>query len=555
MYIIKSGSASSYCSVILEYGENTTSMSDKIKVLAVDDAPANLMILKGCLRGGNFELVTCTNAIDALQEFKKQYFDILLLDVIMPGIDGFELRKLIREVDKERPIIFLTAMIDDGNMTMLNQITWDSNTYYLNKVFDKKVLVQKITEVVNMHRTRQLDRVYRDNLESELKLAGDLQRILLPDWCILDDKVLVSSLYVPAMQVSGDIFELIRLDESRYLFFIGDIAGHGISAALYMATVQAILKIKAHEQNFTVHGLLADLNRFFCDELRGNTYMTALAVLFDFKSNHLVLHSAGHPPLLICPAGREPLFTAGEDKGGIPLGWFVNAEYRAEDNFEYDFDDDTMFLGVTDGVFDTAGEDGEFITKNELHDIVEALTADTDATVFPYRLKSMMEQMGYENISDDFTVVALQKRQCRADCIERLIPAKLSEVNKVATEFSSIAEDLRQISEIELCVHEFLNNVIVHGNAGSNQRPDLIYINIAKEKGKFKIRGLEHGKKWDPSNMENIDGRNAEDRSSPATSGRGMQILQAITDHVTYNSYCDLNETCFTLKSGEKNDN
>lgn len=172
MYIIKSGSASSYCSVILEYGENTTSMSDKIKVLAVDDAPANLMILKGCLRGGNFELVTCTNAIDALQEFKKQYFDILLLDVIMPGIDGFELRKLIREVDKERPIIFLTAMIDDGNMTMLNQITWDSNTYYLNKVFDKKVLVQKITEVVNMHRTRQLDRVYRDNLESELKLAG-----------------------------------------------------------------------------------------------------------------------------------------------------------------------------------------------------------------------------------------------------------------------------------------------------------------------------------------------------------------------------------------------
>lgn len=47
-----------------------------------------------------------------------------------------------------------------------------------------------------------------------------------------------------------------------------------------------------------------------------------------------------------------------------------------------------MFLGITDGVFDTAGEDGEFITKNELHDIVEALTADTDATVFPYRLKA-----------------------------------------------------------------------------------------------------------------------------------------------------------------------
>ena len=204
-------------------------MGDKIKVLAVDDAPANLMILKGCLKGDEFELVTSSNALDALQKFKDQYFDIVLLDVIMPGIDGFELRKLIREVDAERPIIFLTAMVDDGNMTMLNQISWDSNTYYLNKIINKKILIQKITEVVNVQRTRQMDRLYSRKLESELKLAGDLQRILLPKWAMLDQSMIFSALYAPAMQVSGDIFEIIRLDDGRYLVFIGDIAGHGLS--------------------------------------------------------------------------------------------------------------------------------------------------------------------------------------------------------------------------------------------------------------------------------------------------------------------------------------
>ena len=122
-------------------------MSDVIKVLAVDDVEANLMIIRGCLKGGGFEIVTCTNAVDALQKFKEQYFDILLLDVIMPGIDGFELRKLIRATDPDRPIIFLTSMVEDKNMTMLNQITWDANTsrYIYYRLTENFVQLYKVS--------------------------------------------------------------------------------------------------------------------------------------------------------------------------------------------------------------------------------------------------------------------------------------------------------------------------------------------------------------------------------------------------------------------------
>ena len=67
---------------------------NNIRVLAVDDAVANLMILKGVLKGNEFKVVTSTNALEALQLFKQEFFDVVLLDVIMPGIDGFELRKL-----------------------------------------------------------------------------------------------------------------------------------------------------------------------------------------------------------------------------------------------------------------------------------------------------------------------------------------------------------------------------------------------------------------------------------------------------------------------------
>ncbi len=525
-------------------------MSDKIKVLAVDDAPVNLMIVKGCLKGGDFELTTSTNALDALQKFKENYFDIVLLDVIMPGIDGFELRKLIREVDKERPVIFLTAMVDDGSMTMLNQIAWDSNTYYLNKVIDKKTLIQKIREVVNIHRTRQLDRMYSSKLESELKLAGDLQKILLPDWCILDDHALISSIYAPAMQVSGDIFDLIPMTDSKYLLFIGDIAGHGISAALYMATIQAYLKVRVHEENFNLQELLSGLNRFFCKELRGQTYMTALAAMIDFEKNHITVHSAGHPGLLMGSPSKGTFRRSDDTKGGLPLGWFPDSQYLPEDSFETDFADDTIFVGVTDGVFDTTNEDGECIPQSEYEDIIRALLADTDATIFPYRLKETMAKMGYYLSPDDFTVVALRKRhQETGSFLGRLIAPELPNVNKVAQEFSSLTSDLREASQIELCVHEYLNNVILHGSDGLQKKQESIYISIEKKDEQFIIRGVEQGQPWDPTaSQESVPGSTEE--NPYATSGRGLQILQAITDYVSYNSYCGVNETSFVLKKG-----
>lgn len=471
----------------------------------------------------------------------------------MPGIDGFELRKLIREVDKERPIIFLTAMVDDGNMTMLNQIAWDSNTYYLNKVIDKTVLVQKIMDVVNIHRTRQMDKMYSHKLESEMKLAGDLQKLLLPRWCTLDKNVLVSFLYAPAMQVSGDLFEMIRLADGRYLFFIGDIAGHGISAALYMATVQAYLKLTENERDLSVHGLMNRLNKFFCNELGATTYMTALAAIVDFRTNHIIVHSAGHPAMLFCSPSRKTITSADEKKGSLPLGWFVDSEYRQSDDFEYDFDDDTIFMATTDGLFDLADHDGTTVTPGEINDLILALMQDTDVSVFPFRLKNTLERMGFKTSPDDFTFVAFQKRGLKPNFVEHVIPAKLPNVDKVAVEFSAQTDDVAQASQIELCVHEFLNNVIVHGSHEFQQKSELIYISIEKlPDGKFELRGVDHGQIWDPTGLATTEKYLTNEFNPYATSGRGIQILQAITDSVVYNSYCGLNETCFVLKNNEK---
>lgn len=523
---------------------------NSIRVLAVDDAVANLMILKGVLKGDEFKVTTSTNALEALQLFKQEFFDVVLLDVIMPGIDGFELRKLIREVDMERPIIFLTSMVEDGSMKMLNQIVWDCNTFYLNKVTDKNTLIRKIKEIVANHRIRNVERQQSNKLEGELKLAGELQRILLPEWCRIDKHIIVSSIYKPAMHVSGDIFEIIRINEYKYLLFIGDIAGHGVSAALYMATIQSWLKVSLEKHSQSPHELLNKLNHFFCKELQSSTYMTALAAIIDFEKNHISLQSAGHPPMIIGSPSHQAMQSSDTSGGGLPIGWFKDTEYRADDNFEYDFPDDAIFICMTDGVFDIENEQQEVLAESDYMEIVKVLLVDSDCLVFPYRLCDMLEKMGYHIAPDDYTFVAITKNILNPNRKQYLIPARLSSIAEVAEDFASITADPKQGAEIDLLVHEYLNNVIIHGKTQADKKQKIIYISIEKNGDTLEIRGLEQGAPWNIQEAAANSKDENETENSYATSGRGAQILQSITDYISYNSFCGLNETRFVLRRG-----
>ena len=534
-------------------------MSDVIKVLAVDDVEANLMIIRGCLKGDGFELVTCTNAVDALQKFKEQYFDILLLDVIMPGIDGFELRKLIRATDPDRPIIFLTSMVEDKNMTMLNQITWDANTYYLNKAVGKKTLIQKITEVVTTYRRKLMEHKYSDQMEEERVLAGDLQKVLLPNWCICNDDLLFSSIYVPYMHVSGDLYEIIPFGDSKYLFFIGDISGHGLSAALYMAAVQSWLKMTLRDNDIKIHDLMSRLNKFFCEDLQSKNYMTALAAIIDFKNNHISLHSAGHPGLIFASPAKKTVTLSDTKKGSTPVGWMADAVFPESENFDCDFDDDTIFVALTDGVLDMTNEEGQTMPEEDLFSLIQFQLDHPNVVALPYRIRGIMGKMGFDKAPDDFTIVAFQKRSARKGVLERVIPAKLPEVDKIAQEFSAITDDLRQSTEIDLCVREYLNNVIVHGSHDKKKAPDLIYIGIGEENGDLVLQGAERGGKWDITGTRETNDpqlftpeagtadKKPEEENLFATSGRGIQIIKAITQYVSYETNSGLNETKFVF--------
>lgn len=307
-------------------------MENRYKILAVDDEKFNLLLLESCLQSESCDLVTCNDALKAFSEFKKADFDVILLDILMDGIDGFEVRQLIRSRNKKIPIIFLTSLLDDINSTLVNRITADQYSYYLNKSFNKKTLIEKIEQAVQTYRESAAANGFLQKIESDLALAGEVQRLVLPNWCQINDQLISSFLYEPNFKVSGDIFEFYRIADGRHLVVLGDIAGHGVQAALYMMALQAFLKMLLAEiapEELQVHQVMNRINEFVRNDLNGESYMTCMVALFDFRRNHLTFHNAGHPGLICCsPSRGEAREISADGRGSIPIGWSRDLPYK-----------------------------------------------------------------------------------------------------------------------------------------------------------------------------------------------------------------------------------
>ncbi|MFA7231175.1 MAG: SpoIIE family protein phosphatase [Victivallaceae bacterium] len=400
-----------------------------IKLLAVDDEKFNLLLLQEALKNEGVEVNPCSSADKALELIKNNNFDVALLDVIMPGIDGFELRKLIREYDPRLPIIYLTAIVDTIDNDLIEKISEDKFTYYMKKPFVRDELVRQIKNAVESRRSEDQTHQYYSGLEKDLSLASEVQRLLIPDWIVLEDDILISSIYEPSKKVSGDMFDIIKLGPGKYFLFIGDIAGHGIQAALYMSAVQSVIKmiIGLGNGKIATHEILNRLNWIFCTELGQDNYMTCIVAIFDFNCNHLEFFSAGHPSIFEFnnESGKINVLNP-KNKGGIPVGWDKNYEYHEGDSVSVSFRDDSIFFASTDGSFEITNQKDEMLGIEKMLQLLESIAPSQESPVIPYRVREALPQMGYDVAEDDICIISIKRVQRnQADGTKRLSNAFL----------------------------------------------------------------------------------------------------------------------------------
>lgn len=243
-------------------------------------------------------------------------------------------------------------------------------------------------------------------MRSSLAVAMEVQQNLLPTGPPMIDGLDIAGHSTYCDETGGDYYDFLDvagLSDSAVAVALGDVTGHGVAAAMLMATARGILRSRCHERG-TLGDLLTHLNELLVDDTGGNRFMTMLLLTIETQSHTMRLASAGHdPPWLYDPAkGRFDE----HDFGGLPLGVVPDAEY---DEMEIEHvTSGQVLLASTDGVWEAQNETGEMFGKQRVQEIIRAHASESAAQISDAIRTAVEEFRGNRSQEDDITFVLVK---------------------------------------------------------------------------------------------------------------------------------------------------
>jgi sigma-B regulation protein RsbU (phosphoserine phosphatase) len=295
------------------------------RILIVDDVPANIDILVGALRA-DYKLSVAIDGPSALRAVEKSAPDLILLDIMMPGMDGYEVCRRLRAdaATRELPIMFLSALEDVENKALGFEAGAND---YLTKPFE---ILEVQARVKSLLKAKMYADAVREAMDRDLRIAREIQMGILPgdlSSCTTGTGLDIDAFIEPARQVGGDLYEVVRAGDDRVVVVIGDVMGKGIPASLFMAVTLTLLRTFARQVQD--HGdILACLNGELVAQNPRRMFVTMACLVFDLASGRVTGASAGHTPLLLIPAQSDPHFVF--SSSGMVLGMMPRRSYTSE---------------------------------------------------------------------------------------------------------------------------------------------------------------------------------------------------------------------------------
>ncbi|MEJ2222627.1 MAG: SpoIIE family protein phosphatase [Desulfobacterales bacterium] len=328
-------------------------------LLLVDDNPTNLQVLYQTLETTGCKLLVAKNGEAALAIAQKAAPDLILLDIMMPGIDGFEVcRRLKNNPDTANiPVIFLSALTDTKDKVQGLQL---GAVDYVSKPFQPDEVIARVNTHLTIHRLKREVEQKKDALEDELKAASDVQRRLLPKKLPEIAGLKLASHYETSLYAGGDYYDIAQIADNQWGFLVTDAEGHSAPAAVMMAMTCALFR-SYPEPPAEPGELLYFLNRHLC-KVADPSFVTALYVVYDAESHHLKIARAGHPPPMIYRSAEKKAieYTCG---GVFPLGI---DPYEQVPVTEAELQPGDRILMYTDGITERFSIDGETYGEERL---------------------------------------------------------------------------------------------------------------------------------------------------------------------------------------------
>jgi serine phosphatase RsbU (regulator of sigma subunit) len=298
----------------------------KKTVLVVDDAPANIQVVNSILKD-TYKIRIATNGAKALELVGVDPApDLILLDIMMPGMDGYEVCTRLKDDPgtKDIPVIFLTGQTETADETRGFEV---GAVDYIHKPFSPAVVKARVQTHLVLRGIREQLALQLLAIQKELETARQIQLSILPTETPRVQGVNIAARYIPMTSVAGDFYDFIVVDKQHFGVLVADVSGHGMPAAL----IASMLKIAFAAQAALAASpeqVLAGLNQALCGKFQHH-YVTAAYAFFDMEKRTVTYAGAGHPPLLLWGREREGVSEVTEN--GLFLGKFDFATYSAVD--------------------------------------------------------------------------------------------------------------------------------------------------------------------------------------------------------------------------------
>lgn len=538
----------------------------KTQILVIDDERLIRMTLSAKLRliGYNAVCVASTaEAVTLLQNGGNRRFRAILTDIMMEGMDGFVFRDILRGLDSTMPIFFMTALDPEEGGGFLKRILEDANSYYLPKSVKVEVMLKRVQSIVASRRVEQFIERQIEQSRQALALAAHVQRSMLPTRALMTERGFYTTWWQPKDTVSGDLYEAVPFGFGCYLYVLGDIQGHGTSAALAMTAVQSFLKQLTHREGAPLMGPedIANLmQRFFRNNLLDVSYMTALICVHRPLQDEVRWISCGAPDLeVLDPMNRDMPPINPEHRGGIPIGLMPDTIYTADDVVTTHLTRTAMCVAYTDGVLDVSRdpEGMEQMPDEERRRIRNDLFYDArmngSIAAAPYKFMEACKAYGYTNFSDDVTELifgaTIQLDGIFTGAV-RIIP---EEIDKMAQQLGNWCTeqgwDVAVTTRVQLVFEEKMMNLHDHGYDDRERLHETACVRLRKLQNHVELTIWDCGTQ-DPSISVAVGSTSVAFELANKMfggRGRGRLMMREICNGIARNRYGLLNETIFNI--------
>jgi len=323
---------------------------------------------------GIIRVETASDGTEGLAKVERFAPDLILLDLMMPGMDGKEFLRRLRAdpVHAEIPVLVTTAA--DSQATR-NALFEQGASDYVSKPIDRQELVARVRVHLHQYLMLQDLRRYRDRLAQDLATARAMQDSLLPDPALIAEAkartgIGIAAAFTPSSELGGDLWGVIALDDHRVMVFTVDFSGHGVAAAINTFRLNQMMRGAGLNAGDPA-GLLAALNAQLVALLPRGQFATMTVAVIDVAARTLTIANGGGPtPILGCGAH----LLGGLDEHFPPLGILPDVAYR---NTVVPFPQGSHLALYSDGLSEALDHHGQVLGEAGIHRLLAENIAET----------------------------------------------------------------------------------------------------------------------------------------------------------------------------------